>query len=83
MATHTHTLAHTGPPPGGAPGANMPGEDVHENSNAQAPQPNAPDPSKMDHVSGYDNVGFGAAAGKIVVKLLREESSASLLGSFL
>ena len=42
----------------------MPGENVHENSNAQAPQPSAPDPSKMDHVSGYDNIGFNTAGTK-------------------
>ena len=65
----------------------MPGEDVHENSNAQAPQPSAPDPSNMDHVSGYDHVGFGAAAGKIIVMEvffdLQKNKESPFLGNFL
>ncbi len=62
------TLYHfppPGPPAAGPPpGQNLPGEDVHENAGAEAPQPSAPDPSKMDHVSGYDNVGFNTNAGE-------------------
>ena len=40
-----------GPPAAGPPpGQNLPGEDVHENAGAEAPQPSAPDASKMDYV---------------------------------
>ncbi len=54
-----------GPPAAGPPpGQNLPGEDVHENAGAEAPQPSAPDASKMDYVSGYDNVGFNTNAGE-------------------
>ncbi len=63
--SHSIIFLPPGPPAAGPPpGQNLPGEDVHENAGAEAPQPSAPDPSKMDHVSGYDNVGFNTNAGE-------------------
>ncbi len=47
----------------------MPGEDVHENAGGEAPQPSAPDPSKMDQVSGYNNVGFNNNAGECCLQI--------------
>ncbi|XP_064399317.1 protein SSUH2 homolog [Halichondria panicea] len=67
----------TGPPAAGPPpGQNLPGEDVHENAGAEAPQPSAPDASKMDYVSGYDNVGFNTNADMNIPPPAYEQATA-------
>jgi hypothetical protein len=39
----------------------MPDEDVMDDPNRAEAQPTAPPMEKMDHIGGYNNVGFNAS----------------------
>lgn len=51
------------PPAGSVPkySGEMPDDDVMDDPNRAETQPTAPPMEKMDHIGGYNNVGFNAS----------------------